>query len=111
MNTGGRLKYARKYRKMSQDELSERIGVSRGVITNIELNKVANPQQIVIAAICRVLNIRQEWLLSGEGEMDHMSGVAEKPVSPEDLYREISRLTTEEQELLLDVIRLIRKKG
>jgi len=96
---------------MSQDELSERIGVSRGVITNIELNKVANPQQIVIAAICRVLNTRQEWLLNGEGEMDHMSGFTEKPVSTEDLYREISGLTTEEQELLLNVIRLIRKKA
>lgn len=111
MNIGERLKYARKYRKMSQDELSGRIGVSRGVITNIELNKVKSPQQIVITAICRVLQIRQEWLLDGEGEMECMSDTAGTSVSPEDLYHEIGLLTEGEMQLLLDVIRLIKKKS
>ncbi len=62
---GSRLKEARTACRMSQDALAEKIGVSRGVITNIESGKVSSPQPIVISALCNALNIDKEWLLHG----------------------------------------------
>lgn len=70
MSIGQRLKEARKARSMSQDMLADKIGASRGVITNIEHDKVSEPQPMVINAICSVLNINKEWLTDGIGSMD-----------------------------------------
>lgn len=51
MNTlGERLYYVRKSKGYTQDSLAESIGVSRGVIFNLEKNKT-QPQLIVINAI------------------------------------------------------------
>lgn len=110
MNLGQRLKYARRYRRITQNELAERIGVSRGAITNIELNKVKAPQQIVTAAICNALDINPEWLLYGKGEMENnfeRMGI-EGDVSKM-LLGAISNLSLDEQEVILHIIRLIRE--
>jgi len=66
---GGRLKHARKNKGFTQDSLAETIGVSRGVIFNLEKNKT-EPQTIVINAICQTLNINKDWLMNGSGEME-----------------------------------------
>ena len=57
MSIGQRLKEARKSCKMSQDVLAEKIGASRGVITNIEHDKISRPQPMVVNALCNVLGI------------------------------------------------------
>lgn len=67
---GSRLKKARKLRHLSQDALAEKIGASRGVITNIEHNKVLEPQAMVVNAICHALEIHAQWLLEGQGPME-----------------------------------------
>ena len=65
MNTlGERLNYARKQKGYTQDSLAQTIGVSRGVIFNLEKNKT-EPQAIVINAVCQILNINKEWLTDG----------------------------------------------
>lgn len=111
MNIGQRLKHARRCRKMSQIELAECIGVSRGVITNIELNKVEVPQSIVTTAICSALRIDPDWLIYGEGDMDvHMGKSAEGSDMSKELYNAIENLTSEEQILLLQIIQLMRNK-
>lgn len=69
MSIGQRLKEARKARSMSQDMLAEKIGASRGVIINIEYDKISNPQPMVIHAICNTLSISEEWLRTGKGSM------------------------------------------
>lgn len=68
MNIASRLKQARKEKGYTQDSLAKAIGVSRGVITNIEYGKV-EPQPLVMHAICDVLNVDEHWLRTGEGEM------------------------------------------
>lgn len=111
MNIGQRLKYARRCRKVTQSELSESIGVSRGVITNIELNKVETPQSIVITALCNALKIDSDWLVYGRGDMDaHIGKLAEDSDMSEELYHAIDGLRAEEQVLLLQIIRLITLK-
>jgi len=97
---------------MTQSELAERIGVSRGVITNIELSKVEAPQPIVTTAICNILKIDPDWLIYGEGDMDiHMGKATEDSDMSKELSYAIESLTTEEQMLLLEIVRLIRKKN
>ena len=57
--------------KMSQTAFGERLGVSRSVIHNIELNVLARPEQkmSLYKLICSEFNISEEWLLHGTGEM------------------------------------------
>lgn len=67
---GERLKTARKIRGLSQTALADGIGVSRGVITNIERDIISDPQPIVINAICDLLEINNEWLINNNGAME-----------------------------------------
>jgi transcriptional regulator with XRE-family HTH domain len=57
--------------KMSQEVFAERLGVSRSVIKNIELNALARPDQklSLYKLICSEFNISEEWLLNGTGDM------------------------------------------
>ena len=56
---------------MSQTEFGERLGVSRSVIKNIELNNLAKPEQklSLIKLMCKEFNVSEDWLLNGSGEM------------------------------------------
>lgn len=67
-----RIRFLRKNTlKMSQEVFAERLGVSRSVIKNIELNALARPDQklSLYKLICSEFNISEEWLLNGTGEM------------------------------------------
>lgn len=72
MNTlGDRLNYARKQKGYTQESLAQTIGVSRGVIFNLEKSKT-EPQAIVANAVCQVLKINKEWLMEGTGNMEQI---------------------------------------
>lgn len=58
----------RKSNGLTQQAFAERIGVSVGVISNIELGR-APATPVVCIAICSKFHIREEWLFHGEGEM------------------------------------------
>lgn len=67
-----RIKLLRKnYLKMSQETFGEKLGVSRSVIKNIELNVLARPEQklSLIKLICKEFNVNEDWLLNGNGDM------------------------------------------
>ena len=80
----GRIKEVRKALKLSQDEFGRRLGVTRGAITNLELNKV-EPKPLFIDLLCREFNVNEDWLRTGEGEM----------FVPLDREQEIARMTLE----------------
>ena len=67
-----RVRQIRKENKLSQDEFAIRLGVSRSVISNIELNRLANPEQKIplIKLIAKEFNVNEKWLLFGEGEKE-----------------------------------------
>ena len=60
----------RKSLKLSQTEFGQRIGVSRGVINNIDLNIVdITTKPLLVDQICRTYNVNRTWLETGEGNM------------------------------------------
>ena len=86
MNTlGERLNYARKQKGYTQDSLAQTIGVSRGVIFNLEKNKT-EPQAIVINAVCQILKINKEWLTDGTGDMESGNQAFQSAKLLEELY-------------------------
>lgn len=109
MSIGQRLKEARKTRSMSQDMLADKIGASRGVITNIEHDKVSEPQPMVINAICSVLNINKEWLTDGIGSMDINKEATRSAKVLSEIYACAQDLSEEEQLFILDMIKTYAK--
>lgn len=63
-----RIKAIRLALDLSQDEFGRRLGVTRGAITNIELNKV-EPKPLFVDLICREFHVNEHWLRTGEGQM------------------------------------------
>ena len=108
MNTlGERLSYVRKKNGYTQNSLAAAIGVSRGVIFNIEKNKTV-PQTIVVNAICQTLRINKDWLLRGMGKMEDTSEIMLSTKILAELYQVTKELSEDEQFYLLDIARALR---
>lgn len=112
-----RIKKLRQALGLSQDEFGRRLGVTRGAVTNIELNKV-EPKPLFVDLICREFNVSEEWIRTGAGEMfqpksrneelfEFAAKVAEgDPGSIQaQLLAVMSRLTDEQWEVLAQVAR------
>ncbi len=106
---GERLNYIRKKRGFTQEALANKIGVSRGVIFNLEKNKTI-PQAIVVNALCQTLKIHRNWLLEGVGDMDDRSETTESAKILAELYDISKGLSKEEQLYLLDVIKAMKQR-
>ena len=63
-----RIKQIRKALNLSQDDFGKKLGVTRGVITNIELNKT-EPKPLFIKLICETFEVNEDWVVNGTGEM------------------------------------------
>ena len=61
----------KKHLKMSMEVFGKRLGVSRDTINNIELNRLARPEQkmSLYKLICSEFGINENWLLNGTGDM------------------------------------------
>lgn len=66
-----RIKAVRKAQepKLSQTEFGEKLGVSRGVVNNLELGRV-EPTELMIRSIARTFNVDEVWLRTGAGTME-----------------------------------------
>lgn len=72
METFERIRILRKQNlKLSQEQFGEKLGVSRTVIKNIELDNLARPEQKepLYRLICETFHVNYSWLTSGIGEM------------------------------------------
>ena len=68
MTINERIKEIRRSSGLSQTDFAERLGTTRGVITNLEGEKTT-PNEPFIKLICREFNVDEHWLRTGEGEM------------------------------------------
>lgn len=59
----------RKSQCLSRRAFGERLGVSESVIANIELNRLARPDQKdpLYKLICKEFHLNENWLLTGTG--------------------------------------------
>ena len=67
-----RIKMLRKkHLKLTQEDFGSRLGVSRDTIGNIELNRLARPDQklSLIKLICKEFSVNEDWLLNGNDPM------------------------------------------
>lgn len=108
MTIGDRLKQARKSRGYTQDSLADALGVSRGVITNIEHGK-AEPQRLVVRAICSTLHISEHWLLTGDGQMSNDTDLERSARLLSYIYNSAKELSEDEQDYILDMIYTFQK--
>jgi len=104
---GERLKYARKSKGFTQSSLADTIGVSRGVIFNLEKNKT-EPQAIVINAICQTLDTNKDWLTNGNGEMENTAKASQSTKVLAELYDVAKGLSENEQLYLLDTVEAMK---
>lgn len=63
-----RIKQVRTALHLSQDEFARRLGLTRGAITNIELNKT-EPKPLLVDLICKEYKVNENWLRDGDGDM------------------------------------------
>ena len=56
--------------KMSMEAFGKRLGVSRDTINNIELNRLARPDQkmSLYKLICSEFNVNEDWLLTEQNQ-------------------------------------------
>ncbi|EJR67251.1 MULTISPECIES: helix-turn-helix domain-containing protein [Bacillus cereus group] len=62
-----RIKEIRKSQKLSREKFAEKLGLSRGVIENIEYNR-AEIKDLYIQLICKEFHVNEHWLHTGEGD-------------------------------------------
>ena len=71
MELSERVKALRKSNNLSQTEFAETLGVTRGVIVNIEKGRLSSldTKTPLLNLMCDKYGCRREWLIDGEGEM------------------------------------------
>ena len=67
MTLGERVKAIRKEKGLTQQEFGDLIGIKRNSVALIEGGRSTSDQ--TINSICRVFNVREEWLRDGVGPM------------------------------------------
>lgn len=72
MTIGNRIELIRKKKKLSRRAFAEKFGVSESVIVNIEFDRLKKPDQkeALYRLICQEFDINENWLRTGEGEME-----------------------------------------
>jgi len=96
-----RVKHLRKKLGLTQIEFGKKLGVTRSVIINIELNKVV-PKDIFNDHICEVFNVNRKWLVNGVGEIFESGEQPNKMLN--ELWTLFNNLKPEYQEYILQQI-------
>ncbi len=95
-----RIKQARKLRKMTQGELAKAVDLTSNYIYLIESGR-NEPGRKAIKEICNVLNVREEWIYTGEEPIEY---------PPEDeTAAYVGELLGDEENPLYDIIKAIMK--
>lgn len=68
MTANERVRELRKVLNLSQTKFGEKLGVSKDVIVNIELERV-ELKELMLNLICKTFNVNPLWLSKGNGDM------------------------------------------
>lgn len=106
MDIRERIMLIRNNSGLSVQAFADRIGVSRGVINNIERN-LAPVTPVVCYAICAKFHIREEWLFEGKGDMMESDDLVEQLCERRGLNADQRRILQAAANLGPDAARLI----
>jgi transcriptional regulator with XRE-family HTH domain len=93
---GKRIKLARERAKMTQEQLADRVGLTRQAVAMIETDKVRRTNKV--KEIAKVLDVSVGWLAWGDERMDEVD---------EDVLQaaiDISRLPADQKAAILALI-------
>ena len=90
-----KIRIARRHARMSQNDLAQAVGVSRGAVANWERVKGGSPATHNLARIARLTHVNHEWLSTGRGAMLYSTIEVDVPALDVDLVFEL-----DERELL-----------
>ena len=105
MELGERVKHLRKANGLSQTEFAESLGVTRGVIVNIEKERLASidTKMSLLNLMCEKYGCRREWLIDGEGEM--MQDLSRE----QEIIRAVSEMFAGDDSFKQDIISMLVK--
>lgn len=113
-----RFKELRKELRLTQEEFAYKIGLSRSYVNLIEMGKKI-PAERTIKDICRIFNVNDKWMDTGEGNMflpaiseeaDYVSELLESVDNPlYDLIKAIMKTYLEADERQKDAIKSFAK--
>ena len=105
MTLGERIKSVRKQNKLTQTEFAKSLGASRGMIVNVEMDKISNmtAKKPLLQLICDKYGINPAWLIDGEGEM--MQDLSRE----QEIIRAVSEMFTGDDSFKQDVISMLVK--
>lgn len=105
MTLGERIKSVRKQNKLTQTEFAKSLGASRGMIVNVEMDKISNmtAKKPLLQLICDKYGINPAWLIDGEGEM--MQDLSRE----QEIIRAVSEMFTGDDSFNQDIISMLVK--
>lgn len=71
-----RIRLLRRYLKLSQEEFAKKIGMTRSMVSNLELGLLSEIPDYKLEVISQAFNVSMHWLRTGEGEMFNPVGVS-----------------------------------
>lgn len=111
MNTiSERLLFALTLRKMNQNALALKLGVSRSAISQICTGKTKNISAELAIKICKYLKINPFWLILGEGKPEIDTPEDVSPMT-KDLVELVSSLSESKKKLSLGIIKQITENS
>lgn len=96
---GDRIYNRRKFFKLTQEELAEKLGVSTQMISNLELGKKAiRPENLV--KLCSALNVSADYILTGSNSNNTVDNILCK----------LNNLNSKELHLVNEIIDYMNEK-
>lgn len=122
LSIGQRIKMVRVAKSKTQKSLAEDLGLKQNTVASYEIDRV-QPSDRTISDICRIFNVNEDWLRTGEGEMflpltrsEKIAKFAgkilrdESPSFQRQLVELLAELDTEEWEMLERFAQKLAKK-
>ncbi|MDO5016564.1 MAG: XRE family transcriptional regulator [Eubacteriales bacterium] len=106
---GQRLKTAREAQGLSQQDLAEKVGTSKSMISAYE-NGQSDPRQSVIPVLAKSLRVSIEWLITGES--NHTNNYrAEISLQIYQTVNLMGEMNSDGQDKVLDQAKLLKQSG
>lgn len=99
MTLSHRIRYAMDRAGLSQTELADRAGVTRGTVSNWVNGRSASVKTSVVGPLAKALNVSAVWLMDGRGDIDSPPP-ADVPEDALVIAKILTRLVPQQRELI-----------